>query len=263
MNSRQKRSIGQRVAASLAAVSMLLVAAPASAAVYFARFTGEVGPGSGANMTRDNTNYFGLGTNLPDSNSNLVGSSFVAQFRYDTSLGLATTNDFVDMRVGGPLAQCPGCLFASPILSAFITINGKTDSFDVNGAGWANVITNESQWRQTFFAVGFYEFIPPDFYGRNALQLFVLNTPGDPGQSPRLGAEYTGADVGNLGAPDTEGYASGFETGGKNYYLALNTGPGSVTLGSIPEPTTWSLMIIGFGGAGAMLRNRRRVLVRA
>lgn len=32
--------------------------------------------------------------------------------------------------------------------------------------------------------------------------------------------------------------------------------------GAVPEPTTWALMIMGFGGAGAMLR-RRRVLAAA
>jgi hypothetical protein len=34
------------------------------------------------------------------------------------------------------------------------------------------------------------------------------------------------------------------------------SGPASV--GGIPEPGTWALMILGFGGAGAMLRRRRR-----
>lgn len=29
--------------------------------------------------------------------------------------------------------------------------------------------------------------------------------------------------------------------------------------GVVPEPTTWALMIIGFGGAGAMLRRRRAI----
>jgi len=29
---------------------------------------------------------------------------------------------------------------------------------------------------------------------------------------------------------------------------------------AVPEPTTWALMIMGFGGAGAMLRSRRRAL---
>jgi hypothetical protein len=33
------------------------------------------------------------------------------------------------------------------------------------------------------------------------------------------------------------------------------------TVGAVPEPGTWALMIIGFGGAGAMLRaNRRRAV---
>ena len=30
----------------------------------------------------------------------------------------------------------------------------------------------------------------------------------------------------------------------------------TITLGAIPEPGTWALMILGFGGAGAMLRRR-------
>ena len=31
--------------------------------------------------------------------------------------------------------------------------------------------------------------------------------------------------------------------------------------GSVPEPTTWALMLLGFGGVGAALRSRRRVAV--
>lgn len=37
----------------------------------------------------------------------------------------------------------------------------------------------------------------------------------------------------------------------------------TVTLGAIPEPGTWALMIMGFGGAGAMLRSTRRRLATA
>jgi hypothetical protein len=29
---------------------------------------------------------------------------------------------------------------------------------------------------------------------------------------------------------------------------------------SVPEPGTWALMIMGFGGAGAMIRSRRKAL---
>jgi hypothetical protein len=27
---------------------------------------------------------------------------------------------------------------------------------------------------------------------------------------------------------------------------------------AVPEPTTWAMMIIGFGGVGALMRRRRR-----
>ena len=36
-----------------------------------------------------------------------------------------------------------------------------------------------------------------------------------------------------------------------------------VSLTGVPEPTTWALMIMGFGGIGAMVRNRRRQLALA
>lgn len=35
------------------------------------------------------------------------------------------------------------------------------------------------------------------------------------------------------------------------------TGFSATFSGAVPEPTTWALMILGFGGAGAMLRRRR------
>ena len=35
------------------------------------------------------------------------------------------------------------------------------------------------------------------------------------------------------------------------------------TPGVVPEPGTWALMILGFGGVGALLRNRRRVIATA
>ena len=38
---------------------------------------------------------------------------------------------------------------------------------------------------------------------------------------------------------------------------------GGATVGAIPEPGTWALMIGGFGGAGAMLRRNRRQAVAA
>jgi hypothetical protein len=48
-------------------------------------------------------------------------------------------------------------------------------------------------------------------------------------------------------------------------YHIVATGSGTanstIDLSSVPEPATWGLMILGFGGIGAMVRNRRRQAV--
>jgi len=36
-----------------------------------------------------------------------------------------------------------------------------------------------------------------------------------------------------------------------------------VSLTAVPEPTTWAMMLLGFGGIGAMIRRRRQTLVAA
>lgn len=41
------------------------------------------------------------------------------------------------------------------------------------------------------------------------------------------------------------------------------SGTGAFAPAVVPEPGTWALMIMGFGGAGAVLRSRRRVAVAA
>ncbi len=49
-----------------------------------------------------------------------------------------------------------------------------------------------------------------------------------------------------------------FEFGGAYATLQVNS-----TNSVVPEPGTWALMIMGFGGAGAMIRSRRRLVVTA
>ena len=45
--------------------------------------------------------------------------------------------------------------------------------------------------------------------------------------------------------------------------LAVVTGPAgaierdNVIIAEVPEPATWAMMILGFGGVGAMMRRRR------
>lgn len=42
---------------------------------------------------------------------------------------------------------------------------------------------------------------------------------------------------------------------------ADNYGGVSLKISAVPEPSTWAMMILGLGGAGAMLRRRRRLAV--
>ena len=234
------------IATAAASLALMLTAAPASAAVMFAHFSGLVGAGSVGNATYDTGNFFGLGAGI-------VGSGFTATFKYDTALGAAITNTSEDTRYGGPGWACaPACM--SPILEASLTINGITDNFDVTRNGSANVTINQTGWKQTFFYTDFFS-----GSNGNALQLFVLNVP-DP---LLLTTPYTGGNTMGLGVPTTNAFALGVLAGtNKDYRLALD--PRSVTLvAAVPEPATWGLMIIGFACTGTMLRRRRQVLARA
>jgi hypothetical protein len=50
-----------------------------------------------------------------------------------------------------------------------------------------------------------------------------------------------------------------------NFFLFDNDGPSEVfaTASSVPEPATWTLALVGFGGLGAALRSRRRAALAA
>lgn len=61
-------------------------------------------------------------------------------------------------------------------------------------------------------------------------------TPGSP--------DYNGADC----------FTCGFNPGFEGVATTVSGGGG----GAVPEPATWGLMILGFGGAGSMIRRQRR-----
>ena len=46
---------------------------------------------------------------------------------------------------------------------------------------------------------------------------------------------------------------------GKNFNNFKANGNGNFSAGSIPEPSAWALMILGFGSAGAVLRRRKSI----
>jgi hypothetical protein len=73
-----------------------------------------------------------------------------------------------------------------------------------------------------------------------------------------------------------DNYNLAFAPGSTYSHIAINVGPGSYTVtgealqspygagrggiklgGSVPEPATWAMMLVGFGGLGSLLRRRR------
>ncbi len=114
------------------------------------------------------------------------------------------------------------------------------------------------------------------FSGFNELSLIdalvLLDTPdleeGNPGRDDQLAAKDAAYSLlfgfsdsvvlagGAFGSIDTYSMvsfstASSFGSPGISFTTNGPTGP-------VPEPTTWALMILGFGSAGAMLRRRRQ-----
>ncbi|HET6971712.1 MAG TPA: PEPxxWA-CTERM sorting domain-containing protein [Phenylobacterium sp.] len=75
--------------------------------------------------------------------------------------------------------------------------------------------------------------------------LAPISTPGGVNQFEFRGVASTATDI------------YGLRIGG-NYILASGTATGALP-GGVPEPASWALMILGFGGVGATLRRRRAV----
>ena len=99
-----------------------------------------------------------------------------------------------------------------------------------------------------------------------ALECTTGCVPGyDPAGSSQLNFVVTGAGaltVANLTPTSSATYgnilfAADVVAGpnGNNGFTGNIGGGGG---GGVPEPATWGLMLLGFGGMGAMLRNRRR-----
>jgi hypothetical protein len=82
---------------------------------------------------------------------------------------------------------------------------------------------------------------------------FFTKTSGDPSEHWDLSNAVIGAGIHSINVHGNV-VAAGPGQRAASYSGTLNLSPVVV-----PEPATWGLMIMGFGGVGAMIRTRRRV----
>lgn len=240
------------VAAAIAMGAMAAV--PAQAAVHDITYTGKVGYGF------DLTGMFGAIGTLNEERYSLVYTID------DMALGALHTD-------APDLARISGSGANSPVRAA-ITVKGVTRQINGSYTGYAE------QHDQDHGNTGGYDYveqkaleyeITPTFYHSFYARTWISANSQDFLPYPAFGAPYTYNPL--LGGAG--GYYDLVELNDQildpngntlvNYaYMNLTIDGVSVSTrgagggGSVPEPGAWALLIMGFGGAGAMLRHRRR-----
>lgn len=99
-------------------------------------------------------------------------------------------------------------------------------------------------------------------YGANSVGAYEVDANGDPIINSRRTflSGLNGAE-GALIDPLTGDFI--FSTFGSANSLYVVSGFAAPPSGAVPEPATWAMMLLGFGGLGAVLRSRRKVAVAA
>jgi hypothetical protein len=224
-----------KLAATSAALALCLGASAASATIVTATYTGSITgttPQGDPGAAFDKTGVFG-------SLMNLDTQDFTATFVFDTNLGQRATIAGQDQLVGGAIVG-----LASPFLSASLTIEGVTHAFQSDVLGFALVVTDGAHNATLHLVESGFDFLSAGL--QNPALPLDLTVPfsgdyslGDPA-SPTVG-EFLISDGTN---PVAHGY--------------LDASHLTITASAAPEPAAWGLMLMGFGGLGAMARRARR-----
>ena len=220
--------MGRIWAVGLAAAACVSGAAPAGAAVMVATFSGEY---AGVNVP--------LGFFPPDQPGLVIdgnresvgffqgGLDWSASFTFDTNLGQLTTTDF-------------GNGYSSQ------TFTGPLTGGVFNGFGIVRDLADATSFSITRDPVGLnFSILGPGYSFHDAWESFDAI----PIMAPSLTAPFSASGEQLFGG----GYDDGTFIGDDSFVEGA-----SLAVVAVPEPTTWVMMIVGFGGLGAMLRHRRR-----
>lgn len=198
----------------------------------------------------------------------LAATALVAMTASAQAATLTTPNDAGNGQRGIMFDVTTGAQ-ALTFESLAVIVNGAAQGFEfyaINGGIGANV-SNGAAWtlRDSFSGFNgdgssFYSFNIADFsVAANSTIGFYLTSTGDGTIRYR-----NGNAVGDIRA--TDGSLSILTGYGKDYPFSATFAPrdyvGSITYrlgtGAVPEPATWTMLILGFGVAGTAMRARRK-----
>lgn len=220
-----------KLSLALAVVGTLAGAAPASATLYVATYSGLIIGGV------DGAGLFGpLG-------GQLGGDVVTARYVYDTALGIRSTNPYVSDTLYGGTSQN----VSSPIVSAMLTVNG------IRIAGPAGDNDSHTNYIR--------EYMPFDYSTAYVLDNVQDNAGGYLYNEVR--SEVIPSSVPpSIETPFT--MTGHFQGGGYLIRGAAVTNfafgyDGTVTVAetSVPEPTTWAMMLLGLAAVGLARRTLR------
>lgn len=232
---------------ALAAAVALVTATPSWAALITVTYHGKI--------TEGYDGYYGGEALFSDAGGYFGGEDITATFVFDSALGtLSTANLPYHQR----LDSSP--ITGNPIVSATVTINGITTDVRAPQNGLVRRYAREqgATLDQVYHST-FGDFTSGGIARHNGLAAYVESTVGDIVESPDITAPVTYL----VGASDRAGgnfiTYGGYhpETYSYDYYSFGLFSIKSVTIGVVPEPASWIMMIGGFGLVGGAMRLRR------
>jgi fibro-slime domain-containing protein len=238
--------------ALFAFASVVGLATAASAADTLSVQYFEVAAGSGGD--------FGICCSSPPATLPVItlGSALGPDGRPVTTLG-AASGGVVDQNAAGEIMWWTnGVDGIVSTGSGTITLPSSGNMFAPNSTG-----TNNNDFFETAVLTGSFTATggPASFTVSSDDDAFVYVDGHFVGGNPGVhGTETAILDLGSLSAGSHSLEVFYADRAHTDANLSLSVTGGTLT-GGVPEPASWALMLVGFGGLGAVLRNQRKRLV--
>lgn len=245
------KDIAAMAPCGVALAASLMLAGPASATIYSLTYRGVVG------SALDKTGEFGVGANL-------VGKAFTAHVVFnDGPTSAPPWGDVYYDFLQGYGAENP--VTASILLNGVTKTFGATSGHDERQDNTLNPSCMFSCTNSLFQQSAEDRYTIGHLYTLNYINLGGFSSDGTISGLAHTAPIFTNPPV------DLYAFVNIFEqdvlTLDDTHYASVSVKINSITddragpIGPVPEPGVWALMLVGFGGMGAMLRRRRTASV--